>query len=273
MTATQVPERTEQVMRSLLEAGVHFGHQTKRWDPRMSPYIFGERDGIHIIDLHQTALLLAEAREALADIAEGGGKIVYVGTKKQAQEIVKTESERCGMFYVNRRWLGGTLTNFRTIRERIQHLRRLEQQKEAGAFEVLPRQEALARDHEYEKLERNLGGLKHLNVVPRALIVIDPRREAIAIKEANRLDIPIFAICDSNCNPDAIDYPIPGNDDAIRSIRLIISELTDGIIEGLTRAESAFAEDLPAQVEGEVEAEAQAQAEDSDEPGEESDSE
>lgn len=258
MTAVQqVPERTEQVMRSLLEAGVHFGHQTKRWNPKMEPYIFGERDGIHIIDLHQTALQLSEARQVLSDIAERGGKVIFVGTKKQAQEVVKTEAERSGMFYVNRRWLGGTLTNFRTIRERLQHLRRLEQQQEAGAFEVLPRQEALSREHEYEKLERNLGGLKNLNSPPAAVIVVDPHRETLAVKEADRLNIPIFAICDTNCDPDPIDYVIPANDDAIRSIRLIVNQLTDGIIEGLTRQESQFADQEPEQQQAETSGESE----------------
>lgn len=245
MTATQVQHSTESMMRALLEAGVHFGHQTKRWNPKMSPYIFGDRDGIHIMDLHQTAVLLEEARQAIADIAESGGKVIYVGTKKQAQEVVATEAGRCGMYFVNRRWLGGTLTNFQTIRSRLQYLRRLEQQKLAGAFEVLPRQEALASEHELEKLERNLGGLKTLNQLPAAIIVVDPKREELAIKEANRLGIPIFALTDSNCDPDDIDYVIPGNDDAIRSIRLVLSQLTDGIIEGLTRAESKYADQMP----------------------------
>lgn len=238
-----VQQSTESMMRALLEAGVHFGHQTKRWNPKMAPFIFGERDGIHIVDLHQTALLLQEAREAITEIAASGGKVVYVGTKKQAQEVVATEAQRCDMFYVNRRWLGGTLTNFRTIRSRLQYLRRLEQQHAAGAFEVLPRQEAISREHELEKLERNLGGLKNLNQLPAAVIIVDPRREVLAVKEASRLGIPIFAITDTNCDPDPIDYIIPGNDDAIRSIRLLLSQLTDGIIDGLTRMESVFADE------------------------------
>ena len=244
-TATQIPQDTEATMRALLEAGVHFGHQTKRWNPKMSPYIFGERDGIHIIDLHQTAIHLQEAQEVLTDIAERGGKVVFVGTKKQAQEIVQTEAQRSGMFYVNRRWLGGTLTNFRTIRSRLEYLRQLEQQQAAGAFSVLPRQEAMSREHELEKLTRNLGGLKNLNQLPAAIIVVDPRREALAIKEANRLDIPVIAVTDTNCDPDPIDYVIPGNDDAIRSIRLILSRLSDAIIEGLTRQEIQFADQNP----------------------------
>ncbi len=243
MTATMVGESTEQLMRSLLEAGVHFGHQTKRWNPKMNPYIFGERDGIHIIDLHQTAILIEDAVELLRDIGESGNKVIFVGTKKQAVEIVDEQAQRCGMFYVNRRWLGGTLTNFRTIRGRLNDLRRLEQEKIVGAFEVLPRQEAMDREDELERLERKLGGLKNLQQLPGAVIVVDPSRELLAVKEAKRLNIPIIAITDTNCDPDEIDYVIPGNDDSIRSIRLILSTLTDAIIEGITRREAAFAED------------------------------
>lgn len=243
MTATMVGESTEQLMRSLLEAGVHFGHQTKRWNPKMAPYIFGERDGIHIIDLHQTAILIEEAQKLLTEIAEAGKKVIFVGTKKQAVDIVEEQAQRCGMFYVNRRWLGGTLTNFRTIRGRLNDLRRLEQEKLVGAFEVLPRQEAMDREDELERLERKLGGLKNLQQLPGAVIVVDPSREVLAIKEAKRLEIPIIAITDTNCDPDEVDYVIPGNDDSIRSIRLILSSLTDAIIEGLTRRETQFAED------------------------------
>jgi small subunit ribosomal protein S2 len=242
MTATMVRESTEQLMRSLLEAGVHFGHQTKRWNPKMSPYIFGERDGIHIIDLHQTAILIEEAQELLTEISEAGSKVIFVGTKKQAVEIVDEQAGRCGMFYVNRRWLGGTLTNFRTIRGRLNDLRRLEQEKLVGAFEVLPRQEAMDREDELERLERKLGGLKNLQQLPGAVVVIDPSREVLAIKEAKRLEIPIIAITDTNCDPDDVDYVIPGNDDSIRSIRLILSSLTDSIIDGLTRRETQFAD-------------------------------
>ena len=246
MTATMVRESTEQLMRSLLEAGVHFGHQTKRWNPKMDPYIFGERDGIHIIDLHQTALLIEEAQQLLTDVAEDASKVIFVGTKKQAVDIVDEQARRCGMFYVNRRWLGGTLTNFRTIRGRLNDLRRLEQEQLVGAFAVLPRQEAMDREDELERLERKLGGLKNLQQLPGAVIVVDPSREVLAIKEARRLDIPIIAITDTNCDPDDVDYVIPGNDDSIRSIRLILSALTDAIIDGLTRRETQFADDAGA---------------------------
>ena len=245
MTATMVQESTEQLMRSLLEAGVHFGHQTKRWNPKMDPYIFGERDGIHIIDLHQTALHIEEAQELLTNIAEQGQKVIFVGTKKQAIDIVEEQSQRCGMFYVNRRWLGGTLTNFRTIRGRLDDLRRLEQEKLVGAFEVLPRQEAMDREDELERLERKLGGLKLLRQLPGAVVVVDPSREVLAVREANRLNIPLIAITDTNCDPDEVDYVIPGNDDSIRSIRLILSSLVDAIIDGITIRESEFAEEAP----------------------------
>lgn len=245
MTATMVGESTEQLMRSLLEAGVHFGHQTKRWNPKMAPYIFGERDGIHIIDLHQTAVLIEEAKELLTELAEKGEKVIFVGTKKQAVDIVEEQAQRCGMFYVNRRWLGGTMTNFRTIRGRLNELRRLEQEQIVGAFDVLPRQEAMDREDELERLQRKLGGLKNLQQLPGCIIVVDPSRETLAVKEATRLEIPIIAITDSNCDPDEIDYVIPGNDDSIRSIRLILSSLTDAIIDGLTRRESQFADEPP----------------------------
>jgi small subunit ribosomal protein S2 len=243
MTATMVQPSTEQLMRSLLEAGVHFGHQTKRWNPKMDPFIFGERDGIHIIDLHQTAVHIEEAQALLTDIAERGEKVIFVGTKKQAIDIVEEQSQRCGMFYVNRRWLGGTLTNFRTIRTRLDDLRRLEQEKLVGAFEVLPRQEAMDREDELERLERKLGGLKNLRQLPGAVIVVDPSREVLAVKEATRLNIPLIAITDTNCDPDDVDFVIPGNDDSIRSIRLILASLTDAIIDGITRRETEFSED------------------------------
>lgn len=242
MVVPRIQEDTETTMRALLEAGVHFGHQTKRWNPKMRQYVFGERDGIHIIDLHQTALLLGEAQDFLVELSERGGKVVFVGTKKQAQETVQLEAQRCGMFYINRRWLGGTLTNFRTIRARLEYLRNLEQQSQTGQFRFLPRQEALDKAHELEKLQRNLGGLKNLNQMPSAVIIVDPRREHLAIKEASRLKIPIIAIVDTNCDPDDIDYVIPGNDDAIRSVRLILSRLADAVIEGVTRQQVIFAD-------------------------------
>ncbi|MCO5176401.1 MAG: 30S ribosomal protein S2 [Thermomicrobiales bacterium] len=237
------PEETQVTMKQLLEAGVHFGHQTKRWNPKMRPYIFGERNGIHVIDLHQTAKLLAEAQEFLSDLAARGGKIVFVGTKKQAQATVEQEASRCGMFFVNRRWLGGTLTNFVTIRSRLQYLRNLERQSLGGDFESLPKQEAQSKEQELEKLQRTLGGLKELTQRPAAIVVVDPRREELAIKEASRLGIPIIAMVDTNCDPDPIDFVIPANDDAIRSVRLVLSKLSDAIIEGRTRLEIAAADE------------------------------
>jgi small subunit ribosomal protein S2 len=241
-TLSPSQEETQVTMKALLEAGVHFGHQTKRWNPKMRPYIFGERNGIHIIDLHQTAQLLAEAQEFLADLAARNGRIVFVGTKKQAQGTVQEQAERCGMFYVNRRWLGGTLTNFVTIRSRLQYLRNLENQYLSGELNLLPKQEAMAKEQELEKLQRSLGGLKMLAQRPSALVIVDPRREELAIKEATRLGIPIVALADTNCDPDVIDYVIPANDDAIRSVRLILSRLADAIIEGRTRLEVSMAE-------------------------------
>ena len=242
MSATQLQEETQVTMKALLEAGVHFGHQTKRWNPKMDPYIFGDRSGIHIIDLHKTAHLLREAQDFLADVAARNGKVVFVGTKKQAQEIVQQEAERCGMFYINRRWLGGTLTNFRTIRARLEYLRQLERQQLSGELASLPRQEMMSKEQELEKLLRTLGGLKNLNQMPAAIIVVDPRREELAIKEASRLNIPIVALTDTNCDPDPVDYVIPANDDAIRSVRLILSRLAEAMIEGQTRHEIALAD-------------------------------
>lgn len=239
---TQLQEETQVTMKALLEAGVHFGHQTKRWNPKMRPYIFGDRSGIHIIDLHTTAKLLEEAQQFLADVVARNGKVVFVGTKKQAQEIVEQEALRSGMFYINRRWLGGTLTNFRTIRSRLEYLRTLERQQLSGELRSLPRQEMMSKEQELEKLLRTLGGLKNLNQMPAAIVVVDPRREELAIKEASRLGIPIVALTDTNCDPDPIDYVIPANDDAIRSVRLILSRLADAIIEGMTRHEIALAD-------------------------------
>jgi small subunit ribosomal protein S2 len=248
---TQLQEETQVTMKALLEAGVHFGHQTKRWNPKMEPYIFGDRSGIHIIDLHKTAQLLKEAQEFLADVAARNGKVVFVGTKKQAQEIVQHEAERCGMFYINRRWLGGTLTNFRTIRTRLDYLRQLERQQMNGELASLPRQEMMSKEQELEKLMRTLGGLKNLNQMPAAIIVVDPRREELAIKEASRLNIPIVALTDTNCDPDPVDYVIPANDDAIRSVRLILARLADAMIEGQTRHEIALADAAAAAESGE----------------------
>ena len=208
-------------MKELLEAGVHFGHQTKRWNPKMQKYIFGERNGIYIIDLQKTLKKFRDAYVFTRNLAAGGGTLLFVGTKKQAQETVAEEATRCGMYYVNQRWLGGTMTNFATIRKSINHLRRLEEMRDTGEFERLTKKEALGLERERAKLEKALFGIKLLDRLPSALYVIDPRKERIAVAEAQRLAIPIIAIVDTNCDPTGIDYPIPGNDDAIRAIRLI----------------------------------------------------
>jgi small subunit ribosomal protein S2 len=232
-------------MKQLLEAGVHFGHQTRRWNPKMAPYIFTERNGIYIIDLQRTVKKIEEAYNFVRDLARDGGKILFVGTKKQAQEAVREEAERCGMFYVNVRWLGGTLTNFQTIRRRIERLKELERMEEEGTFEVLPKKEVARLRSEKEKLERYLGGIKEMKNLPDALFIIDPRKERIAVAEGRRLGIPIVAIVDTNCDPDEIDYVIPGNDDAIRAVRLLTSKMADAVLEGLQ------GQDQPEEVVGE----------------------
>lgn len=234
-------EATRVSMKALLEAGVHFGHQTKRWNPKMRPYIFTERHGIHIIDLQQTVRLLEEAQDFARDLAARGGRVIFVGTKKQAQEAVKNAAERSGMFYVNRRWLGGTLTNFVTIRSRLRYLKELERQAAAGELDTLPKQEAIRKRRELEKLRQSLGGMRDMTQLPAAIFVVDPKRESIAVAEARRLGIPIIAMVDTNCDPDLIDYVIPANDDAIRSVRLITSRIADALIEGRTELESTMA--------------------------------
>ncbi len=219
-------------MKELLEAGVHFGHQTKRWNPKMQKYIFGERNGIYIIDLQKTLKKFREAYHFVRDLAAAGGTVLFVGTKKQAQETVYEEATRCGMFYVNQRWLGGTLTNFATIRKSIARLKKLEEMKESGEHERLPKKEVLGLERERAKLEKALAGIKEMDRLPSAVFIIDPRTEKIALAEAQRLAIPIVAIVDTNCDPTGIDYPIPGNDDAIRSVRLITSRIADAVNEG-----------------------------------------
>ena len=219
-------------MKQLLEAGVHFGHQTRRWNPKMAKYIFTERNGIYIIDLQKTVRKVDEAFNFVRSVAQEGKKVLFVGTKKQAQEAVKEEATRAGMFYVNERWLGGMLTNFQTIQKRIKRLKQLEQMEQDGTFEVLTKKEVLALRHEMEKLEKFLGGIKEMNRLPGALYVVDPRKERIAVAEARKLGIPIVAIVDTNCDPDEIDYEIPGNDDAIRAVRLLTSRMADAVIEG-----------------------------------------
>jgi small subunit ribosomal protein S2 len=235
-------------MKELLEAGVHFGHQTKRWNPKMQKYIFGERNGIYIIDLQKTLKKFREAYAFVRDLAGGGGTMLFIGTKKQAQETVFDEATRCNGFYVNQRWLGGTLTNFTTIRKSIARLKKLEEMKETGEFDRVGKKEALELDREREKLEKALIGIKMMESLPSAVFIIDPRKEKIAVAEAQRLAIPIVAIVDTNCDPTGIDYPIPGNDDAIRSVRLITSRIADAVLEGAgtLAKETAAADEIPA---------------------------
>ena len=219
-------------MKQLLEAGVHFGHQTRRWNPKMAPYIFTERNGIYIIDLQKTVRKLEEAYMFIRDLAANGEEVLFVGTKKQAQDSVREEAVRAGVHYVNARWLGGMLTNFRTIRGRIQRLAQLRQMETEGIFELLPKKEVIKLNHEIEKLEKFLGGIKEMKKLPGALFIIDPRKEKIAVAEAKKLGIPIVAIVDTNCDPDEIDYIIPGNDDAIRAVKLISATMANAIVEG-----------------------------------------
>ena len=228
-------------MKQLLEAGVHFGHQTRRWNPKMATYIFTERNGIYIIDLQKTVKKLEEAYFFVRDMAASGESILFVGTKKQAQDAIKEEAERAGAYYVNARWLGGMLTNFKTIRRRIDRLAQLRKMEEDGTFDRLPKKEVVKLELEIEKLEKFLGGIKEMNKLPGALFIVDPRKERIAVAEAHKLGIPIVAIVDTNCDPDEIDYVIPGNDDAIRAVRLIASAMADAIIEGRQGAETAEA--------------------------------
>ncbi|WP_177505395.1 30S ribosomal protein S2 [Anaerosinus sp.] len=219
-------------MKQLLEAGVHFGHQTRRWNPKMATYIFTERNGIYIIDLQKTVKKVDEAYNFLRDVAAQGETILFVGTKKQAQEAVKDEAIKSDMYYVNERWLGGMLTNFQTIQKRINRLKQLETMEENGTFEVLTKKEVLSLRHEMERLQKFLGGIKNMDKLPGALFVIDPRKERIAVAEAKKLGIPIVGIVDTNCDPDEIDYVIPGNDDAIRAVKLLTARMADAIIEG-----------------------------------------
>nr|WP_235788582.1 30S ribosomal protein S2 [Salipaludibacillus sp. CUR1] len=218
-------------MKQLLEAGVHFGHQTRRWNPKMDRYIFTERNGIYIIDLQKTVKKVEEAFNFVRDLAAQGGTMLFVGTKKQAQDSVKEEAERCGMYFINQRWLGGTLTNFDTIRKRIARLVQLETMQEDGTFDVLPKKEVVLLKKEMDRLEKFLGGIKEMDRLPDALFIIDPRKERIAVAEAHKLNIPIVGIVDTNCDPDEIDYVIPGNDDAIRAVRLLTAKMADAIIE------------------------------------------
>lgn len=226
-------------IQDLLEAGVHFGHQTRRWNPKMAQYIFTERNGIYIIDLQKTVRKIEEAYKFVKELAETGGTVLFVGTKKQAHNTVREEAERCGMYYVNERWLGGMLTNFETIKSRIRRLKELEQMEEDGSFDLLPKKEVLQLRKEHEKLQRYLGGIREMKRLPDAVFIIDPRKERIAVNEARKLGIPIVAIVDTNCDPDEIDYVIPGNDDAIRAVRLLTSKIADAVIEGREGREEA----------------------------------
>ena len=237
-------------MKQLLEAGVHFGHQTRRWNPKMAEYIYTERNGIYIIDLQKYVCMVDDAYNAIKNIVADGDTVLFVGTKKQAQDAIRTEAERCGMYYVNQRWLGGMLTNFKTIQGRINRLKQIEAMAEDGTFEVLPKKEVIEIKKEWEKLEKNLGGIKDMKKIPDAIFVVDPKKERICIQEAHTLGIPLIGIADTNCDPEELDYVIPGNDDAIRAVKLIVSKMADAVIE----ANQGEAEDV-AYVEEVVETE------------------
>lgn len=232
-------------MKDLLEAGVHFGHQTRRWNPKMAPYIYTERNGIHIIDLQQTVKMVDDAYNAMVKLVQDGGTVLFVGTKKQAQDAIKTEALRCGEFYVNQRWLGGMLTNFKTIESRIDRLKEIEKMSEDGTFDVLPKKEVALIRKEWDKLEANIGGIKEMKELPTAIFVVDPKKEKICVKEAHRLGITLFGIADTNADPEELDYVIPGNDDAIRAIKLIVGKMADAVIEAkqgeMTEEEAAAA--------------------------------
>ncbi|MGI6265433.1 MAG: 30S ribosomal protein S2 [Acutalibacteraceae bacterium] len=240
-------------MKQLLEAGVHFGHQTRRWNPKMAPYIFTERNGIYIIDLQKTVRKLEEAYAFVRDLSANGQNVLFVGTKKQAQDSIKEEAERAGAYFVNARWLGGMLTNFRTIQGRIARLAQLKKMEEDGTFDLLPKKEVIKLNHEIEKLEKFLGGIKDMKKLPGALFIVDPRKEKIAVAEAKKLGIPIVAIVDTNCDPDDVDYVIPGNDDAIRAVKLLSATMANAIIEGRQGEDAPAAEEAEG---GEAEEEA-----------------
>ena len=235
-------------MKQLLEAGVHFGHQTRRWNPKMAPYIYTERNGIYIIDLQKSVGKVDEAYNAVKDIVANGGSILFVGTKKQAQEAVKEEAQRCGMYYVNERWLGGMLTNFKTIQSRIKRLKDIERMSEDGTFDVLPKKEVVNIKKEWDKLEKNLGGIKEMKRIPDAIFVVDPKKEKICVQEAHALGIKLIGIADTNCDPEELDYVIPGNDDAIRAVKLIVSKMADAVIEA-NQGEEMVAEEAAADAE------------------------
>ena len=228
-------------MKQLLEAGVHFGHLTRRWNPKMAPYIYTERNGIYIIDLQKSVGMVDDAYNAIGDIVANGGRILFVGTKKQAQDTIKNEAERCGEFYVNERWLGGMLTNFKTVQTRIERLKEIERMEEDGTFDVLPKKEVIGLRKEMDKLQRNIGGIKEMKNLPDAIFVVDPKKERICVSEAHALGIPLIGIADTNCDPEELDYVIPGNDDAIRAVKLIVSKMADAVIEANQGAEEEAA--------------------------------
>ncbi len=240
-------------MKQLLEAGVHFGHQTRRWNPKMAEYIFTERNGIYIIDLQKTVKKIEEAYYFVRDVAESGKSVLFVGTKKQAQESIEAEAKRCEMFFVNQRWLGGMLTNYKTIQQRVARLRKIEQMEKNGDFALFTKKEGIKLNLEREKLEKNLGGIKDMRGIPGCLFVVDPRKEHIAMMEARALGVPIVAIVDTNCDPDEVDYVIPGNDDAIRAVKLIASKIADAVIEGRQGESMAKEEEADADSAGEEE--------------------
>ena len=234
-------------MKQLLEAGVHFGHQTRRWNPKMAKYIFTERNGIYIIDLQKTVKMLDAAYDFIREVSAEGGEVLFVGTKKQAQEAIREEAERCGMHFVNARWLGGMLTNYKTIQKRIARLEQLNKMKEDGTFDLLPKKEVIKLELEIEKLEKFMGGIKNMGRLPKAMFIVDTRKEKIAVAEARNLGIPVVAIVDTNCDPDEVDYVIPGNDDAIRAVKLIAGAMVDAIIEG-RQGEQNVAEEVAEEV-------------------------
>ena len=240
-------------MKQLLEAGVHFGHQTRRWNPKMAPYIFTERNGIHIIDLQKSVIKVDEAYKAVFEIAQQGGTILFVGTKKQAQDAVKTEAERCGMYYINERWLGGMLTNFKTIQSRIARMKTIEKMQEDGTFEVLPKKEVAQLKKELTKLQANLGGIRDMKRIPDAIFVVDPKKERICIQEAESLGITLIGIADTNCDPEELDFIIPGNDDAIRAVKLIVGKMADAVIEANQGAEADVAAEFVAEEAEDIE--------------------
>ncbi len=236
-------------MKQLLEAGVHFGHQTRRWNPKMKQYIYTERNGIYIIDLQQSVGMIDNAYKAVSDIVADGGSILFVGTKKQAQDAVKAEAERCGEYYINERWLGGMLTNFKTIQSRIKRMKEIEAMEQDGTFDVLPKKEVIALKKELDKLQKNLGGIRDMKKVPSAIFIVDPKKERICVEEAHKLGVTLIGICDTNCDPEDLDYVIPGNDDAIRAVKLLCSKMADAVIEAKQGTEAQVAEEAPVEAE------------------------